>query len=78
MVWQGLDLYELGMLIFLLAHLLHGLYRVDQNITRDFGITIMWAAYSFWAGLFLIGFLGSAMIDETLLDKVIDFFSRWS
>jgi len=76
MIWRGIDLIELGMAIYLIAHVAHGVYRVEKCIVKDFGIAVLWMAYTLLSLIFLRFILMEVRVDDVLIDRLTAFISQ--
>ena len=76
MIWRDIDLIELGMVIYLIAHAVHGLYRIDKCIVKDFGIAALWIAYTILSVIFLRFILMEVRVDDVLIDRLTAFISQ--
>jgi hypothetical protein len=70
MIWNGIDLVELGMVIFLMVSLLHGLYGTYRSERDGTMVLPMWIVYTFFSGLFLLGILDVVTVDDAIIDFI--------
>lgn len=58
---------NVAMVVFLFLNVLHGLYRIEQNMYRNKMVTAMWVTYTFFAALFFVGVAIEVKINEVAL-----------